>query len=241
MEIRAVVEYNSDGYMIYAENFVGVFSRGRTKDEALSKLGAEVCRYLKWRYGSCDVEQSDSDVCIVQEKLSDLQICDGDTDVIFDSETEPLTQKEYSELKALALKSAADFKALYDSIPDKYGTVLKPRNTFYGAVPITANEMYMHTKNVNDYYFGEIGVKVSNEPDILTCRADGFKALEATPDYLKNSVYTSSSEYSGVGESWSLRKMCRRFVWHDRIHAKAMYKMAVKLCGEDTVANLFYF
>lgn len=40
-------------------------------------------------------------------------------------------------------------------------------------------------------------------------------------------------------EEWSLRKVLRRFIWHDRIHAKAMYKMAVKAFGIASVQNIF--
>ena len=43
------------------------------------------------------------------------------------------------------------------------------------------------------------------------------------------------------GEAWSLRKVLRRFIWHDRIHAKAMYRMAVKVFGAENVANPFCF
>lgn len=42
-------------------------------------------------------------------------------------------------------------------------------------------------------------------------------------------------------ELWSVRKMLRRFLWHDRIHAKAMYRMAVKTFGRESVENTFRF
>lgn len=42
MIIRTIIEYNEEGYMIFAENFPGAFSRGKTRDEALSKLVGEV-------------------------------------------------------------------------------------------------------------------------------------------------------------------------------------------------------
>lgn len=227
MKIRAVVEYNADGYLMFAENFVGAFTRGRTREESLKKFSAEIRSYLFWlgREGEfsepCEVE-------IVQEKRSDLQICDADTDVLFEAELPPLKRDEYKALKALALKSAADFQKLYESVPDKHGTTLKPRKTFYGDVPKTAFEMYRHTMNVNSYYFGEIGVDAKNGPDILSCRKAGFAILEAQPDFLLNRAFTGS-----FGEVWTLRKMIRRFVWHDRIHAKAMFRMASALCGKD--------
>ena len=43
------------------------------------------------------------------------------------------------------------------------------------------------------------------------------------------------------GEDWSLRKVLRRFIWHDRIHAKAMYRMATKVFGAESIVNPFYF
>jgi hypothetical protein len=42
-------------------------------------------------------------------------------------------------------------------------------------------------------------------------------------------------------ELWSLRKVMRRFLWHDRIHAKAMYRMAIKTFGALGVDNTFKF
>ena len=96
--------------------------------------------------------------------------------------------------------------------------------------------MYQHTKNVNAYYFGEIGVDADNEGTILDCRRRGFEQLEQVPNFLNNSVFEGS-----YGESWSLRKVLRRFLWHDRIHAKAMYRMAIKTFGGHEIPNLFHF
>lgn len=138
--------------------------------------------------------------------------------------------------KASALRSAADFLALYRSIPDPDQSVLPPRETFYGAVPRTAREMYEHTKNVNSYYFREIGIAADNEGDILSCRERGFLLLERQPDYLQNKVFLGSYE-----EEWSLRKVLRRFIWHDRIHAKAMARMATKTFGAGRFCDPFGF
>ena len=53
---------------------------------------------------------------------------------------------------------------------------------------------------------------------------------------MNNTVYRGS-----YGEEWSLQKVLRRFIWHDRIHAKAMYRMAVKTFGKAAVPNVFCF
>lgn len=176
------------------------------------------------------------DIAIIEEKVSELAICDADSDVLFESEKAPLTAEEYKKLKALALKSAQDFLALYDSVPDKNATAAPERKTFYGKVPRSADEMYAHTKNVNEYYFSEIHVDADNDGSIYACRKRGFEALESNPDFLQNTVRKGS-----YGEDWSLRKVLRRFIWHDRIHAKAMHRMAIKVFGAENVVNPFCF
>ena len=126
----------------------------------------------------------------------------------------------------MALESARRFLALYESVPDPDRSDAPVRRTFYGAVPRTAREMYEHTKNVNAYYFGEIGVEADNEGDIVACRWRGFEELEKQPDYLQNPVFEGSWE-----EDWTLRKLLRRFIWHDRLHARAMERMRKRTFG----------
>ena len=178
----------------------------------------------------------ETDAEIIQEKDGNLQIADADSDILFDSEKEPLSKEEYEELKTLVLKSASDFYDLYSSISNKNESCLPQRQTFYGAVPRTAQEMYEHTKNVNSYYFAEINIDVDNEGTIYDCRKRGFERLEQRPNFLDNAVIEGSYD-----ELWSLRKAMRRFLWHDRIHAKAMYRMAVKTFGALGADNKFKF
>ena len=233
MTINCVWEHNGRDTLLYAVDFVGAYTRGETLEAAVRKMQAEICSYLKW----CGKKAVTSmDIVIIEEKVSELAICDADSDVLFESEKAPLTAEEYIKLKALALKSAQDFLALYDSVPDKNATAAPERKTFYGQVPRTANEMYEHTKNVNTYYFAEIAVDADHDGNIYECRKRGFEALESSPDFLQNTVRKGS-----YGEDWSLRKVLRRFIWHDRIHARAMYRMAIKVFGAEHVANPFCF
>ena len=233
MTINCVWEHNGDDTLLYAENFVGAYTRGETLEAAILKMKTEISSYLRWRgqkAGTC------MDVAIIEEKVSELTICDADSDVLFESEKALLTTEEYAELKSLVLRSARDFLALYQSVPDKNAAAAPERRTFYGKVPRSAEEMYVHTKNVNKYYFSEIYVDADNDGSIYTCRKRGFEALEATPNFLQNTVFEGS-----YGEMWSLRKVLRRFIWHDRIHARAMYRMAVKLFGAESIENPFCF
>lgn len=234
MKIKCFWEHNGADTLLFATNFLGAYTRGKSLDIAKCKMPIEIKSFNEWRGKDCLT--GDFDIEISEEKVSDLNICDADSDAIFHTETLPMTISEYEILKALALKSANDFLTLYKSIPSKEKSCLPQRKTFYGVVPRTAQEMYDHTKNVNDYYFGEIGVACDNDGDILRCRERGFTLLERQPNFLENKI--SEGSYN---ELWSLKKMLRRFIWHDRIHAKAMYIMAIKTFGCNSVPNIFCF
>ena len=231
MKINLVYEHNGSDTLLYCENLPGAFTRGENLNVALAKLPGEVASYMAWRGEEAPTE---IEIDLRQDIASELNIADADSDVIFSSELAPLTEEEYSGLKKLALRSAADFQRLYDSVPHKDKSVLPARTTFYGAVPRTAREMYEHTKSVNSYYFAEIGVETDNEGSIYDCRLRGFEDLERRPDFLQMPPKEGS-----YGEMWSLRKVLRRFLWHDRIHARAMCRMAKKTFGK--YENIFRF
>ena len=191
----------------------------------------EIRRYLKWagQYGPAykELERKLSSytaavqIRLTEETQSSLEISDAESDILFSNERRPLTWEGYLRLKKLALVSAEDFQRLFDSMPDASKALFPPRNTFYGPLPCTTREIYEYTMNVNSYYFGEIGVTAEDGPDIAACRREGSSALEKIPGFLQNSVQKDS-----FGEEWSLRKVCRRFIWHDCIHARAMYRRA---------------
>lgn len=233
MIINCFWEHNGNDTILYALDQVGAFTRGESLSVAIAKMPAEIKSYLAWKG---DPVPDLIEIVIAEEKKSELDIRDADSDAIFGSEKAPLTREEYEVLKALALRSAKDFQALYESIPDKDAGLSPIRKTFYGQVPHTAREMYGHTKSVNAYYFGEIGIEADNEGDIYTCRKRGFEALEAQADFLHLPVIEGS-----YGEYWSVRKMLRRFIWHDRIHARAMWRGAVRVFGAENVVNSLFF
>ena len=233
MKIPCFWEHNRGDTHLYAVDLPGAFTRGESLPAAIAKMPAEIKSYLAWKG---DPVPDLIEIVIAEEKESELDIRDADSDAIFDSEKAPLTREEYEVLKALALRSAKDFQALYESIPDKDAGLSPIRKTFYGQVPHTAREMYGHTKSVNAYYFGEIGIEADNEGDILACRRRGFEALEAHPDFL----HMPAAEGS-YGEYWSVRKMLRRFIWHDRIHARAMWRGACRVFGANGIENPFRF
>lgn len=232
MIVRCFREHNGSDTLLYAVDLPGAYARGENVETALSKMPIEAASWLRWR--GLPVPES---ICaeIMEEKTSELEIRDADSDALLPGEDEPLSREEYELLKELALKSAHDFQDLYDAVAEKDAAIAPVRRTFYGQVPRTATEMYAHTKSVNAYYFAEINVETDNDGSITDCRRRGFATLETQPDFPRSTVIEGS-----YGELWSARKVLRRFLWHDRIHAKALYRLACRL-DESFSTNPFCF
>lgn len=233
MTIHCVWEHNGNDTLLYAIECAGAYTRGASLEEAMNKMPQEIRSYCRWLG---EAEPEDIECRVSQEASCALMIRDADSDVLFDAERSPIPRAEYECLKAAALKSAHDFHTLYDSIPDHHQSCLKIRKTFYDQIPRTAQEMYIHTRDVNTYYFGEIGVMADRDGDIAECRERGFSLLEQQPGFLENKVFEGS-----YNELWTLRKMLRRFLWHDRIHARAMWRMAKRTFPGCEIADPFHF
>lgn len=217
MKRSCVWEHNGADTILWAVEHPGAFARGAGLEEAKAKLEKDLHDWADWT--GQPVPES-VEVEIVGDIACSLNVRDADSDVLLEAEKMPLDREEYELLRDMALRSAEQFLRLYASVPDPDRSANPVRQTFYGPVPRTAREMYEHTKNVNAYYFGEIGVEADNEGDIVDCRRRGFEMLEKQPDFLENRVFEGSWD-----ECWTLRKLLRRFIWHDRLHARAMERM----------------
>ena len=83
MKIKCVWEHNGNDSLIYSGNLIGAFTRGVSKKDALKKMESEIISYCAWSGQSVTLPL---DIIITQEKMSELNIRDADSDVIFDSE-----------------------------------------------------------------------------------------------------------------------------------------------------------
>lgn len=92
MKIECIWEHNGDDTLLYAKDYVGAFTRGENLEVALKKMKNEILAYSSWLGNDL---QEDIEVVIVQEKNSELEIKDADSDVIFMAEEAALTMSEY--------------------------------------------------------------------------------------------------------------------------------------------------
>jgi len=234
--IEVIAEYNEKGAMLWADAYPGAYSRGETVSKALEKFPKALSEYARWAYGAPMDNLSEADFVVTHAYKSALAVEDADSDVLFPSERLPMDMTEYTQKKQLCFRSAQDFEKLYASIPQKDRALRKSRRTFYGRIPCSAREMAEHTNRTLEYYANAVGLTFENEGGLLENRKRLFRALESTPDFLAPRVYTA-----GDGELWTLRKLLRRILWHDRIHARALYRLAITFWQKERIENPFCF
>lgn len=90
MTINCVCEHNGNVTLLYAVDYIGAYARGESLEIAISKMPIEINSYLRWLGENIP---ANIDVVIVDEKKSELQIKDANSDVLFQSEKAPLTRR----------------------------------------------------------------------------------------------------------------------------------------------------
>lgn len=228
-----IIEFNDNGAQAFPDGISGCFARGKTRAEALEKLPRMLARDRAWT-GEGTTE--DGPLRVTFEYKSDAAVEDADTRVLFPSERLPMDMAEYTRKKALCIRSARDVAALFESIPQKSRALVKSRKCFYGRIPQTAREMLTHINGALSDYAAAVGIAFEPCDDLVENRIRFFKAFEAEPHFLESRVYTAPD-----GEQWTRRKVLRRILWHDRIHARALYRRAITFWQKDRIENPFRF
>ena len=83
MTVNCVWEHNGGDTLLYAVDYIGAYTRGESIEMAIAKMPKEIASYLMW-LGE-DIADN-IEIVIVDEKNSDLNIKDADSDVLFESE-----------------------------------------------------------------------------------------------------------------------------------------------------------
>lgn len=214
--MKVVYETNGKGFLGWIENIPGAYVRGKTIEEARSKYEREIEAYGQW-LDIVVTEIGKIDEVIVH---SDLMIEDADSNIILDVEKNEYENKNdfYHECE-LAFLSAKQVDTIYNKCKNK--NVIdnsKVRKTFYGNVYSTIFEQYKHICNVQQYYLGQVGLEADIDLNIIKGRKNTIDELIKKYKEEGNRVFKNE-------EDWSIRKVLRRLIWHDRIHAKAMERM----------------
>lgn len=223
--VSIALETNGKGFMGFLVDLPGAFVRGKGEEEALSKIRHEAKSYFDWLGILRPVPTKWQ---VVQRHYCQLMVEDADGEILLDADRGTLPEEEFQILAELVRYSAKTFKTLYDSSALK-NWVDSPRirKTFYGDCPKTIQEILDHVNATQHYYFSRTGLHPSvGEKDYSSAREFYVKRIEQ--------LFRSSGNsrvYEADNELWTLKKILRRFVWHDRIHGKAILRILAKQRG----------
>jgi predicted RNase H-like HicB family nuclease len=215
-------ETNRKGYIGFIAELPGAFIRGRTEEEAISKVDQEVKSYLKW----LGIEQEwNYNTMVVQRHQSSLMVEDADNEILLKTDKETMSQEEFKNLRDLVRYSGETFLKIYQDAKFKdWVDEARIRKTFHGENPKTIQEIFNHVKACQYYYLSRTMSSFENkEEDFIRIRRFCLSKIEEL--YLDNN---NALVFEADNEPWTLKKILRRFIWHDRIHGKAMMRILEK-------------
>jgi hypothetical protein len=221
-QISIAFETNGNGYIGYVVELPGAFIRGKTEGEAIAKVNREVNLYLKWLSLK---SKTDYKIQIVQRHQSNLRVEDADNEILLEADKGITGEEDFRNLFELVWYSGESLLQLYTKTKFKdWVDEKRTRKTFYGENPKSVQEIFNHVRACQYYYLSRSKIPFENkEEDFLKIRGyclEKIKGLYA--------VNNNSTIYEVDDELWTLKKILRRFIWHDRIHGKAMLRILEK-------------
>jgi len=201
----------------------GAFVRGETERNALSKVHAEASAYSRWARSP---SEPPSEVMVVQRHNCKLHVEDADCEILLDADRGVMGKAEFKTLADLAIYSGETFDRIYaaSELKDWVDTA-RIRLTFNGQAPKTIQEIFEHVNRTQKYYLSRAGLGLPEEArdNFLEIRRNCLALLEELFNQTGNSTVFNVSD-----EEWTLKKILRRFIWHDRIHGKSIYRILRK-------------
>ena len=91
---------------------------------------------------------------------------------------------------------------MYESVPDKSVTTAPERKTFYGQVPRSANEMYEHTKSVNENRYTYRLMQITTAI-FMNVASMGLKRLKQSRIIFRTLLLKAVTEKTGRSEKSS--------------------------------------
>uniref|UniRef100_A0A7C6A8U6 DinB family protein n=1 Tax=candidate division WOR-3 bacterium TaxID=2052148 RepID=A0A7C6A8U6_UNCW3 len=185
-------------------------------------MDQEVNLYLKW----LGIEQKPQyKIKVIQRHRSSLMVEDADNEILLKADKEIMNEEEFINWTNIALYSGKTFSKIYSDAKFKdFVDETKIRKTFYGENPKTIQEIFDHVNRCQYYYLSRTKIEFeAKDEDFMKIRAFCLQKLKEL--YRKNNNYTI---FEIDNELWTLKKILRRFIWHDRIHGKAVARILKK-------------
>lgn len=237
--VSAAAEEGEAGTILFAFAYPGACGWGPTEADARERLRAGLRSTLDWLdahgldhlapRGDVDVEQFDVAVTERVPATGDPRQCD--TEGFFEFDRRPYADADVSRTAALLAASRRD---LLDAVAGRSAPTLDRRLVEDRR---TVREILDHVAVAEHWYLTRVDLPVDvrdgwrGYPDdtferLTVTRADVERVLRALPDV---PAERRSATRVADGERWSVRKVLRRLVWHERLHYRQLVRLLPKV------------
>jgi len=158
----------------------------------------------------------------VQRCASRLAVEDADTLVLLDADRRKMRPEEFRALSDLALFSGQTFDGVYQGAELKGWVDPAKVSSFHWPYPSTIEATHSHVAKTQAYYLSRLGLPLQ-EGEFMMMRRLGLNLLGKEFE-----AHANRPPVEVDGELWTVKKVLRRVVCHDRIHAKAVTRMMRK-------------
>ena len=199
----------------WALDWPGSYAAGQTRDEALRAFVEEIRDYWAWlrKHGeAAPPEDEPVEVEVVETFQAFKSSPDYEVDGFFAPDAEPVQVEEIPRYLRLLDKSRADLLEVLSQVPSEVFEWKRDERTR------TIRQILHHIARAEVWY--------------LSClpSSDPFPMLHDTRTtakaYLGNlDPVQRSGAVVNAGEKWSARKVFRRFLYHERYHAKSIRRI----------------
>jgi hypothetical protein len=219
--VQVAVESNNRGFIGFLVELPGAYVRGRGEEELLSKVGQEAKSFLDW-LGISRVRPDRGR--IVERHTSPLSVEDADNEILLEADKGAVNKDEFDRLTEIARRSGETFVSLYDSsLLKDWVDSSRARRTFYSERPKTVQEIFEHVERTQFYYLSRTGLNSGRGRQFVETRESCLEKIDGLFEKSGNSII-----YNVDAEFWTLKKILRRYIWHDRIHGKAITRILAK-------------
>ncbi|MCP4568492.1 MAG: hypothetical protein GY841_13020 [FCB group bacterium] len=216
------VETNDKGFIGFINELPGAFVRGLTEEEALEKVALEVRRYYRW----LDNDPPETVSIDVTQRIFSLAVVeDGDTQILLNADKGECDRGEFDFWLSLLMQSAETFEHLIEKV--KHPGWVDPSRAgscFYGLRPASIRDINNHVRRTQYYYLSRLGLYPEQSLSSFSGQRREFVDL-LRGFYIENN---NRPMFNHEREYWTLKKVLRRFLWHDRIHGKSITKILSK-------------
>ena len=240
--MKLYLERNDHGTItLYPLALAGCFVRANSEQAALEALPAAVAEWANdmQRHGEPLPANLDAEATIVERGISDDDVRDETFSTeLFEPEKQLISQQEVDHLLRLAEHNRADLLTLLRGMD---GNTLrwKPERD----AP-TVGELILHLGDADHWYTTRIDAGlVSAEWDTVTAlptlqflaeeRRRALANMANLTDAQRSAVFQAPHDASRPGEWWSVRKILRRMLAHEREHIAQLrdyFDMLARTC-----------